>query len=240
MTESRRVTRRHTMTLLAVGAAGGALMSREAFAAGSGADAGSLMPGAEVCAITPETTEGPYYFDPSLERTDITEGRPGAPADMRLQVVDAACRPIEGARVDLWHCDAAGLYSGYPGQGDDRGTDTSGQTFMRGTQFADAEGMVRFRTVYPGWYRGRTTHMHFKVFLDRSTALTGQIFFPDAVSEDVYASPAYSRPGRRDTLNGNDGIARRAGSAAMAQVESGEEAYLVSMIIGVDAGGRGA
>src|SRR3546814_5998345 len=93
---------------------------------------------------------------------------------VRLQVVDAACMAVPGARVDIWHCDATGVYSGYANQGDDGSVDTSGETFMRGTQFADDNGIVEFESVYPSWYRGRTTHVHFKVFL-RSEEHTSEL-----------------------------------------------------------------
>lgn len=166
------LTRRDAFKAIAVTAAGGTLMSQRAFAE----DTTSLMPGADVCVITPEVTEGPYYFDPDLERADITEQRPGVATTVKLQVVDGLCTPLPGARVDLWHCDAAGQYSGYANQ--TGGVDTTGQTFMRGTQFAGDDGVVEFQTIYPGWYAGRTTHIHFKVFLDETTVLTGQIFFP--------------------------------------------------------------
>src|SRR5689334_3747723 len=117
------VTRRHALSLIAVTATGVAV-SREAFAAESTTP---LLNGADVCVFTPEVTEGPYYFDPSLERMDITEGRPGLPTTVRLQVVDQACKPLAGARVDIWHCDASGLYSGYARQ--TGGADTTGETF---------------------------------------------------------------------------------------------------------------
>ncbi|MGE7157141.1 hypothetical protein ACQKJ1_25815 [Methylorubrum rhodesianum] len=81
---------------------------------------------------------------------------------LRLRVIEAGpCTPVAGARVDVWHSDARGLYSGYPGQGDDRAVDTSGQTFLRGTQMTDEGGWVSFETIYPGWYAGRATHIHF-------------------------------------------------------------------------------
>jgi protocatechuate 3,4-dioxygenase beta subunit len=222
------ITRRHALTLIAVTATGVAV-SREAFAAGT---ATPLLNGADICVFTPETTEGPYYFDPELERADITEGRPGLPTTVRLQVVDAACNPMAGARVDIWHCDAGGLYSGYARQ--TGGADATGETFMRGTQFAGADGIVEFETTYPGWYRGRTTHIHFKVFLDQQTLLTGQLFFPEDVNEKVYATAPYNeRPDVRDTFNDNDGIARRAGAASVATVDEVPEHYLAQMIIGV-------
>ena len=130
-------------------------------------DAGLIAP--SVCLLTPETTAGPFYLDPGLVRADITEGAPGAPLALVLQVVDADCRPIEGVRVDVWHCDAAGNYSGFAGQGSDGPRDTRGDTFLRGTQFADARGVVAYETIWPGWYRGRTPHVHYRVFLDERT-----------------------------------------------------------------------
>lgn len=233
------LNRRDALRLVAVTAAGGALMTQRAFAQEAGVasadSATSLMPGADVCVLTPEVTEGPYYFDPKLERPDITEGtQTGVATTVRLQVVDGSCKPIEGARVDIWHCNAEGLYSGYANQ--TGGVDTSGQTFLRGTQFAGANGIVEFQTIYPGWYAGRTTHIHFKVFLDDKTVLTGQLFFPDALSQFIYQNvPPYTEHGHdRDVLNANDNIASQATRASFAYVKELEERYLVAMIVGVD------
>lgn len=238
MQSPTRFNRREAFSLIAVSAAGGVLMSQSAFAQEAGAaDTTSLISGADVCVITPETTAGPFYFDPGLERADITEGRPGVATRVRLQVVDAACQAVAGARIDIWHCDASGLYSGYPGH--PGGLSTVGETFMRGTQFADANGVVEFATVYPGWYPGRTAHIHFIVFLAEATILTGQIFFPDDVSTSIYQSqaPYNERGAERDTLNADDGIARRAGSASLAAVETASGGYLATMIIGMNAAG---
>lgn len=231
------MNRRDAFKAVAVTASGGLLMSQQAFAQEAGASQTSaLLQGADVCAIIPEVTEGPYYFDPAMERVDITEGRPGIPMRVRLQVVDASCLPMPGARVDIWHCDATGIYSGYAGQGDDGTVDTTGETFMRGTQFADDNGIVEFESVYPSWYRGRTTHVHFKVFLDETNILTGQIFFPDALSEYIYlnVAPYNDRASQRDTLNANDGIARQSTRTAFAFIKELDEEYLVAMIVGVD------
>jgi len=233
------LNRRDALRLVAITAAGGALMTQQAFAQEAGAAGGEtttgLMPGADVCVLTPEVTEGPYYFDPALERADITEGtQTGVATTVRLQVVDGSCKPIEGARVDIWHCNAVGHYSGYPNQ--TGGVDTTGQTFLRGTQFAGANGIVEFQTIYPGWYPGRTTHIHFKVFLDDRTVLTGQLFFPDALSQFIYQNvPPYTDHGHdRSVLNGNDNIASQATRASFAYVKELEERYLVAMIVGVD------
>jgi protocatechuate 3,4-dioxygenase beta subunit len=189
------------------------------------------------CILTPQAIEGPYYFDAKMQRTDITEGHPGAPLRLRFVVMEASsCRPIAGARVDVWHAGADGRYSGYTGQGDDHTIDTTGANFMRGTQLADSRGEARFKTVYPGWYEGRTAHIHFKVFTERKNVLTGQMYFPDALSQYLFANvSAYGRKVKRDTFNTNDAL------ALMDQAHGGfcdikEEAdhYLATLILGVD------
>ncbi|MGH1367683.1 MAG: intradiol ring-cleavage dioxygenase [Maritimibacter sp.] len=186
-----------------------------------------------VCMLSPEVTEGPYYFDPALLRADITEGKPGIPLEMALQVVDSQCTPIEGARVDIWHCDAEGNYSGYSANA---GGDTTGETFLRGTLMTGADGVARFETVYPGWYSGRTTHIHYKVFLDETTILTSQIFFPDALSQYLYqsVSPYNLREVMRDTVNSNDGIAQQAGDGAFAAIREQSDRYVAQLVVGVD------
>lgn len=209
------------------------------------AAAGLLSP--NVCMLATEVTEGPYYTDPELVRADITEGKEGAAMDMTIQVVDASCQPIAGARVDIWHCDALGNYSGYANQGSDGTLDTSAETFLRGTQMADEQGIVTFRSIYPGWYRGRTTHIHHKVFIDETNVLTGQIFFPDALSQYLYDNvPPYNdRASARDTVNANDHIAEVAGEGAYAAVREAPDRYVATLVIGVDptaasqGGGRG-
>ena len=234
------VNRRQALSLIAVTAGGGALMPPAAFAANATppASAALLMPDAGVCAIMPQAEEGPYYLDPELERSDIAEGREGVPLTVRLQVVDRECRPLAGKRVDIWHCDAQGLYSGYPGQGDGRDVDTSGQKFLRGVQVSDLNGIVAFATIYPGWYRGRTTHIHFKVFLGERTVLTGQMFFPDDLSEHIFTTvaPYNDRSGTRDVMNRDDRVARDAGPFAQAAVREKDVAYEALLIIGVTSG----
>lgn len=190
---------------------------------------------ADALVLTPQVTQGPYWFDPKLLRSDITEGRPGVPARVRMTVLDQAGAPIRGARVEIWHCDASGLYSGYEGQGDDLKTGTKGQTFLRGGQLTDAGGLAMFRTIWPGWYEGRTPHIHAKVFLDARTALTCQLFVPDALSEYLYENvPPYKRPRKRDTLNSNDGIALQGGEAMVAAVKEGKDAYEIALTVAVD------
>ncbi len=179
-----------------------------------------------VCLVQPETTAGPFYLDPGLVRRDITEGRPGAPMRLRLQVVRADCSPVEGARVDVWHCDAAGAYSGVQG--------LPGTTFLRGTQLSGADGVAEFATIYPGWYPGRTPHVHYIVFLDDLTVLTSQLFFADAASAAVYGNVApYDARGLPDRPNDADGIARRAGAAAVAAVTGSTRALEAALVVGI-------
>lgn len=195
---------------------------------------GLLSP--NVCLVTPEVTEGPFYIDPELVRADITEDREGVPMRLQMQVVTADCQPVAGARVDVWHCDAEGTYSGVNNLGG--GADTTGQTFLRGTQSTDARGVVTFQTIYPGWYRGRTTHIHYKVFLDETTVLTSQIFFPDVLSEYLFrnVAPYNARGATRDTMNGSDGIAQQAGEGAFAAIREQKDWYDAALVVGIDPG----
>jgi protocatechuate 3,4-dioxygenase beta subunit len=150
------------------------------------------------CVLTPEQDEGPFYVDLSRVRRDIVEDRPGVPLALALTVVDAStCEPIRDAAVDVWHCDALGVYSGEPSEG------SSGETYLRGIQLTDAEGRAGFATVYPGQYPGRTTHIHLKVHLSgqRSggaysgghVSHTGQLFTADRDDAEVFALTPYSR-----------------------------------------------
>lgn len=195
-----------------------------------------------VCLLTPQATQGPYWFDPKLERADITEGRAGVPLELAIRVVEGAtCAPLSGARVDIWHCDAQGIYSGYAGQGP-TGT-TEGQTFLRGHQPTDGRGLATFTTVYPGWYHGRTPHIHVKVFLEEggeTNVLTCQLFFPDALSEWLYENaPAYARPGQtRDTLNSTDMIAEGQGRSTFGYISEQADCYAMTVTLGVDRAAR--
>lgn len=192
----------------------------------------------DVCMLQAELTEGPFYVDPGLIRQDIAEDRAGLPMVLRLQVVQADCSPVAGARVDVWHCDADGVYSGVENFG---ATDTRGQTFLRGTQMTAADGLAEFRSVFPGWYPGRAVHIHYKVFLDDRTALTGQVFFDDALSDAIYAEhDAYAGHGPRDMPNDRDRIARQAGPGAVARLEldAPDGEAVAALVVGIDPGAR--
>lgn len=216
-----------------------------------GQEAGAPVPTAAaeqpqgVCVFFPQAVEGPYYFDPQLVRSDITDGRPGLPLALTLRVIDSGpCTPRAGARVDIWHADAGGVYSGYAGQGDARNVSTKGKSYLRGTQTTDGDGKVTFRSIYPGWYPGRTPHIHIKVFLDERTVLTGQAYFPDEISAAVYREqePYKSRP-VADTSNATDFIfkagEREGGGTVFATQAAGAEVK-ASLLIAVDRTGQAA
>ncbi|HEX2449403.1 MAG TPA: intradiol ring-cleavage dioxygenase [Methyloceanibacter sp.] len=231
-TKSRVLTRRNAIVgLAAIG--GGALFARETLLKAAATPPGGLLSG-NACLLTPEAVEGPFYFDPKLVRADITEGKLGTPLKLTLQVVEAKdCAKRAGARVDIWHADALGAYSGYARQ--ETGS-TEGQKFLRGTQFTDADGQVSFATVYPGWYPGRTPHIHFKVFLDAARALTGQLYFPDEISDRIYVRAPYrDRQEARDTSNATDFIFKDEGGAqTLSSVAEKEGGFLASLLIGIN------
>lgn len=186
------------------------------------------------CTLYPEQTTGPYYLDLDLVRRDVTEGRPGAPLRLELRVLAAdGCTPLRDVAVDIWHCDAAGVYSGFPGQLG--GLDTTGERFLRGTQLTDDDGRAVFDTIYPGWYPGRTTHIHFRVHPSARTQATSQLYFPEDVTAAVYEQPPYLARGPKDTPNTADGVVRASGLPplpAMAPAGAGWAATLTVTIAG--------
>jgi protocatechuate 3,4-dioxygenase beta subunit len=193
--------------------------------------AGAAQP-PETCVLTADSGEGPFYFDPTLVRSNIVDGHPGAPLAVDIEVVSVdGCEVLENARVDVWHADGQGLYSGYdrqPGVGRGISTDVRGQTFLRGTQFTSADGHVHFDTIYPSWYGGRTPHVHFKVFLSEREVIAGQIFFPDEVNDEVFSNwePYRRYRERRTVFNKNDMfMVDGALQGAIADVERGAEGY---------------
>jgi protocatechuate 3,4-dioxygenase beta subunit len=173
---------------------------------------------ASVCVLTPEISEGPFYFPVERVRSDVTEGKPGTPLNLTFMVLNISnCRPIEGASIDFWQADASGIYSGYtsagptgfrllpPGpDGPPHEDPVNKETFLRGVAYTDARGMASFRTIYPGWYGRRAVHVHVKVHVDGKVIHTGQIFFPDAITDKVFlTSPYIAHQGKR-TLNTDD------------------------------------
>jgi len=180
------------------------------------------------CILTPEQTEGPYYIAGEKLRRNITDGHPGSPMQLRAFVVDATtCRPVRNAAVDIWHADAAGVYSGF-------GSGASSRTFMRGIQRTNAKGLAQFRTVYPGWYQGRTVHIHIKVHVGGNVVHTGQLYFSDSLTDAVYRHAPYSSRPTRTTRNADDMIFRSGGSRSMLKVKrSSAGVYLATITMGV-------
>jgi protocatechuate 3,4-dioxygenase beta subunit len=180
------------------------------------------------CVLSPEMTEGPYFVDGDAVRSDITEGRPGTPLTLRLSVVDAtSCEPVEGAAVDVWHADASGDYSAFGRSGSDT-------TFLRGIQQTGADGVVTFRTIYPGWYQGRAVHIHVKVGVGGNEVHTGQLFFDDDVSSTVFAAKPYSARGDAWLRNADDGIFADGGDQSLVELTNAGNAYTGSLTMGID------
>ena len=260
----RLLTRREVVRLLAVtgaaalvgcergaGDAGGAADAAVTTAAGGAAGTSATAAGAlPRCLVRPQLTVGPYFLDEQLDRSDIraepTTGavKEGAPLALTFNVSavsDGRCRPIQGAMVDVWQCDAAGLYSGVTDQ--TVGFDTVGQKFLRGHQVTDAAGAARFTTIYPGWYPGRTVHIHFKVRAPAAAQgggegaayeFTSQLFFDEALTDRVFARAPYAAKGKRDTTNASDRIYGEGGSQLLLAVADEGPGYRATFDVGLD------
>ncbi len=198
------------------------------------------------CVVRPRQTEGPYFVDEMLNRSDIRTDpasgavRPGVPLDLTFSVsrlAAATCAPLAGALVDVWQCDHLGVYSDVQ----DPGFNSRGQKFLRGYQVTDAAGRVRFTTVYPGWYQGRTVHIHVKI-RSAPTArpgfeFTSQLYFDDAMTDRVFELAPYAERGRRSTRNANDGIFRREGGTGLMLAVSGDaQGYAGTFDVALQAG----
>jgi protocatechuate 3,4-dioxygenase beta subunit len=224
-TSGRRLTRRSLMGLGGLAALGAAGLAPDA---SEGAGPAAVSSGAVSCVLAPEQTEGPYYIAGEKLRHDVREGKPGTPLTLQLTVVSASsCSAVRGAIVEIWHCDAAGEYSGFTTTG-------AGQrTYLRGGQRTDAKGLASFLTIYPGWYQGRTVHIHVKVHVGGNVVHTGQLYFPDALTDAVYRHAPYSsRPGR-DTRNANDAIFRNGGSHSLLSLHRSGAGYVGAITMGV-------
>jgi len=171
---------------------------------------------------TPAQTEGPYFVDERLNRSDIridpsnsavSTGFPMVLGISVSRIANGAITPLSGAYVDIWHCNASGVYS------DVQANSTVGMKFLRGYQITNTHGNARFLTVYPGWYSGRTVHIHFKVRLfngnSSSFEFTSQLYFDESITNLVYATSPYSQRPNRDTTNARDGIYSSGGTQLM-------------------------
>ncbi|MET3639659.1 protocatechuate dioxygenase [Rhodococcus hoagii] len=265
----------------------------------------ALLDQAPRCVLAVEETQGPYWFDVDSIRSDIREDRPGLELNLAMRVqdltncsADGTAGAVANAVVEIWHCDAGGVYSGFesgsvaanqgggmgggmggpppggtppegmpeggpggpggqppqggmggpggPGGmggsgetsdgsysvGDQEATTTDDGTYLRGAQTTDANGIARFTTIFPGWYTGRTVHIHLKVHIDKKTVLTTQLYFDDALNDDVFSTvPPYTDHTGRDTRNDTDGIYDAAGLMATSRQP---DRMLAAINLGID------
>ena len=216
-----------------------------AFAAGGWrAWPGQIAPAAG-CVVRPELTEGPFFLDRALDRSDIRtssrsgSAREGAPLTLSVavsQIAAGRCAPLPGAVVHVWQCDAVGVYAGVA---DSRtGSANAGDDALRGTQATNAGGTARFTTIYPGWYRGRAVHIHFKIRTQAAGGgayeYTSQLFFPEDLTDQIHAQAPYAAHGRRDTTNQRDGIYRQGGAQLLLAPTPTASGYAATISIALD------
>jgi protocatechuate 3,4-dioxygenase beta subunit len=197
------------------------------------------------CIATPQQTEGPYFVDEHLHRADVrsdpSDGsiKEGLPLTLDMHVFSvstAGCKPLQGAVVDIWHCDAQGIYSDVI----DSNFNTVGKKFLRGYQMTDTNGGVRFITIYPGWYRGRTVHIHFKIRTNPKTLqsheFTSQLYFDDSITDKVHEQPTYAKKNLQSsrTRNEEDGIFRKGGNQLMLKLARTDQGYAGSFDVGLE------
>jgi protocatechuate 3,4-dioxygenase beta subunit len=221
--------RREALTALGGLGLTGLLGGAAAAAGGAASGAATAAAATSSCVLSPEVTEGPYWIANHLTRRDIRENRPGLPLEVVFTVQDAkTCTTISGADVEIWHCDAGGVYSGVQG-------DTG--HYLRGHQKSDAHGIARFLTVFPGWYRGRTPHIHLKVHVGGSVVHTGQVFFDEKITAAVYRQAPYKSHGQPDTMHAADQIFAQAGwtkaQLALTRRAKGAKGYRGAITLGV-------
>ena len=193
------------------------------------------------CIVRPALTEGPYFVDEKLNRSDVrsdpSDGsvKEGLPLELTFLVsqINGNCAPLAGALVDIWQCDAQGVYSDVS----DPSFNTSGKKFLRGYQTTDANGMVKFTTIYPGWYQGRAVHIHFKIRtgVGKAYEFTSQLFFDDNLSDQVYLKQPYaSKPGTRSPRNEGDSIYKNGGSQLLLNLMPTADGYAATFDIGLN------
>ncbi len=221
------------------------------------ADLTALFTGARTCTLTAATTQGPYYFDADKIRSDVREDKQGAKLRLALQVQDSeTCEPIPHAVVEIWHCDAGGLYSGAEAASGGGGTPPTGppptgtpptgtpppggdadleptddERYLRGAQVTNQRGVVEFTTIWPGWYRGRTVHVHVMVHVGNEKTLTTQLMFDEALNSEVLATQPYAQRTGRDTFNDNDSIYQ---PSMLLKVTKARDGYVGCIVLDAD------
>jgi protocatechuate 3,4-dioxygenase beta subunit len=247
----RLLSRREVISWMALMGAGAMVgCDRTAAAAGHAELAAEIIPPSGLaatsmpaCIVRPEMTVGPYFVDKQLDRSDVrtdpttSTARPGTPVELTFNIADVTggkCAPLAGAMIDIWHCDASGVYSGV---NDERFGDTSGQQWLRGYQRTDANGMATFTTVYPGWYEGRAVHIHFKVrtksATDTAYEFTSQLFFDESTTDRVHAMSPYVKTGRR-VRNTDDGIYGSVGDQMLLTLAPRGASFTAAFGVGLD------
>lgn len=199
---------------------------------------------APACVLTPQQTQGPYFVDERLNRSDlrpdpsdrtVKDGEPLRLAFHVTGITGSSCAPLPGAVVDVWHCDALGIYSDIQ---DINGLfDTRGKKFLRGYQVTEAGGNAQFTTIYPGWYEGRTVHIHFKIRTNlvsgSNSEFTSQLYFNDSVTDQVHAQPPYAPKGQRTLRNDRDSIYRSGGDQLMLQLIQEAQGHAATFAVGL-------
>ncbi len=197
------------------------------------------------CIVSPEQTEGPFFVDEKLNRSDLrldpsnNSVSPGVPLKLTLfvsQIKNNTCTPLPGAMVDVWHCDALGSYSDVRENASSAG-ETRGRKFLRGYQVSDQQGKVEFQTIYPGWYQGRPVHVHYKIRTGEKSQvlqeLTSQLYFDEAITDEVHAQEPYAAKGWRDTMNSRDGIFRHGGNDLLLTLSKDGGGYVGAYKVGL-------
>ena len=164
---------------------------------------------ASSCVLTPAGPAGPFYAPLGLLRRDLREAQPGLAMTLLLRVVRSSdCSPVQGAFADLWHNNAGGTYSAFVAQG------TAGETWLRGVQVTNANGLALFETIYPGWYPGRTCHLHLKIHTP-TDVFTTQLYATDRFSTSVWRQEPYASHGPNPTTNAIDSFYEPAATLAL-------------------------
>jgi protocatechuate 3,4-dioxygenase beta subunit len=241
----RILTRRDAVILLGGMSATGLLSLYGCSSSGKveTASAGQNVGSSATCVAKPELTQGPYFVDEKLNRSDIrSDASTGAVKDGSLlaltfnvsRIQSSSCTPLPGAQVDVWHCDALGVYS----DARDPSFNTAGQNWLRGYQVTDASGAATFKTILPGWYPGRASHIHFKIrgtgASGQSFDFTSQLFFTEEFLSSAYAQAPYdSKPDSGRLLNARDGIYRQGGSELLVTPSGSSSGYAAALNIGL-------